>query len=99
MHARSGSIQVAPDRLDDAIARFEQELIPRYREQDGYKGFSMLVDRETGDVRGLSFWDSEADLRAADSLGEQARQAFVEFVDAEGEIASRVWEVPIDDLP
>jgi len=45
------------------------------------------------------FWDSEADLQAADSLGEQARQAFREFVGAEGEISSRVWEVPIDDLP
>ena len=99
MHARSGSLQVAPERLDDAIARFEQELIPRYREQDGYKGFSMLVDRDTGDVRGLSFWDSEADLQAADSLGEDARRAFLEFVGVEGQISRRVWEVPIDDLP
>ena len=99
MHARSGSLQVTPERLDDAIARFEQELIPRYREQSGYKGFSMLVDRGTGDVQGLSFWDSEADLQAADSLGEEARQAFRELVGAEGEIVTRVWEVPIDDLP
>ena len=62
MHARSGSLEVAPDRLDDAIARFEQELVPRYREQSGYKGFTMLVDRESGKVHGLSFWDSEADM-------------------------------------
>jgi heme-degrading monooxygenase HmoA len=99
MHARSGSFEVAPERLDDAIARFEQELIPRYREQSGYKGFSLLVDRESGKVHGLSFWDSEADLQATDDLGEEAREAFREWSGAEGGIVRKVWEVPIDDLP
>ena len=99
MHARSGSFQAPPEKLDAAIARFEEELIPRYREQSGYKGFSMLVDRESGDVQGLSFWDSEADLKAADALGDEARRAFLEFVDVEGAIVPRIWEVPIDDLP
>ena len=99
MHARSGSLEVAPERLDDAIARFEQELVPRYREQSGYKGFTMLVDRESGKVHGLSFWDSEADMTAADSLGAEARQAFLEYSAAETEIVTKVWEVPLDDLP
>ena len=99
MHARSGSFQVSPEKLDDAIARFEEEMIPRYRERPGYKGFSMLVDRGSGDVQGLSFWDSEADMQAAEDLGGEARRAFLEFVGAEGEIVPRIWEVPIDDLP
>ena len=50
-------------------------------------------------MQGLSFWDSEADMQAAEDLGGEARRAFLEFVGAEGEIVPRIWEVPIDDLP
>jgi heme-degrading monooxygenase HmoA len=99
MHARSGSFDVSPEKLDDAIAAFEREQVPIYREQPGYEGFTMLVDRDSGKVHGLSFWKTEEDMRASEELSTQARQSFKDAAGAEGEIVPKVWEVPIDDLP
>jgi len=38
----------------------------------GYKGFTMLANRHSGKVIGVSFRQQEDDLRASDELG-QAR--------------------------
>ena len=42
MHARTGTFEVSPERIDDVVRRLEEEQIPRYREQQGYKGFTVL---------------------------------------------------------
>ena len=33
MHARTGVLQISPDRIDDAVAKLEAEQLPRYRDQ------------------------------------------------------------------
>ena len=96
MHARSGRGKVPPDRIDDAVARLNEQL-PRYREAQGYKGFTCLVDRQRGAVLGVSFWESEADRDASENLGTQARQTIVEAAGGQEELEREAWEVAIDD--
>jgi heme-degrading monooxygenase HmoA len=98
MHARTGSLQVSPDRVDDLVAVFEREQVPRFREQDGYKGFTMLVNRQSGRALGVSFWESEDARRASEELGAEARQAARETGGGEGEIVREEWEVVLDDM-
>src|SRR4051794_678987 len=70
MHARSGAFRLSSDKVDDAISTFENEQLQRYKEQDGYKGFTLLADRDSGALLGISFWENEDALRASDELGE-----------------------------
>lgn len=98
MHARSGAIRLSSDKVDDAIKGFEEEQLPRYKEQDGYKGFTMLADRETGEVLGISFWESEDALKEAEELGENARSDIKERGEAEADPEAKRWEVVIDDM-
>lgn len=98
MHARSGSFQLEPDRVDDAIRGFESDQLPRYREQSGYKGFTVLADRESGKVIGISFWESEADLHASEELGSQARESVQAAGGGQSEIVRQEWEVVVDDM-
>ena len=96
MHARSGAFQLPVENIDGAVSRLEEEHLPRYREQDGYKGFTVLVNRESGKVFGVSFWEDEEALRASESLGQEARDTFQSA--GEGEAQRDDWEVVIDDM-
>lgn len=97
MHARTGTLQVPPDRIDEAVRTIEERL-PRYREQQGYKGFTCLADREGGKVIGMSFWDSEANMQASEDLGRDARQGVSEAAGGGPEAVRDAWEVVLDDM-
>jgi heme-degrading monooxygenase HmoA len=99
MPARSALLQVSPDRVDDVTRAMKEELIPRYHEQDGYEGFILLANRETGQVLGVSFWESQSDLEASDNLGADARQRLAEVGGGGAPPTREMWEVVVDDEP
>jgi heme-degrading monooxygenase HmoA len=97
MHARSGAFRLSSDKVDDAISAFENDQLPRYKEQDGYKGFTLLADRDSGEVLGISFWEDEDALKGSDELGEAARGDIKERGEAEADPETKRWEVVVDD--
>jgi heme-degrading monooxygenase HmoA len=98
VHARSGALQLSTDRIDDALEAFRTEHLPRYRQQSGYKGFTLMVNRRTGQMLGVSFWESESDLHGTDELGNEARQDLQARGGGEGAIERADWEVVVDDM-
>jgi heme-degrading monooxygenase HmoA len=99
MRARTGRLEVSPERIDDVVEILMAEQVPRYRGQRGYKGFRVLADRESGAIIGVSFWEREEDLEAAEELGEQARSQAAEAGQAGVEPVTERWEVVLDDTP
>ena len=97
MYARSGLVEVSPSRVDDAVRALADEQIPRYRELQGYRGITVLADRHSGKILGISFWESEADIAASDALGEEARTRVRDAGGGSGEPVREVWEVLLDD--
>lgn len=93
MHARSAVIELTKDSIDDAVKTFEEEQIPKYREQDGYKGFTLLVDRNAGKAMGVSFWEDEAALKGSDEVGAEARRSLTGGEDAQ----ASGWEVVLNE--
>jgi hypothetical protein len=96
MHARSGRLQVPPDRVDDAVQAI-RDTVPEYKDRDGYKGFTALVNRESGEVMGISFWESEAARDASEDLGQRAREAAGSAAGG-GAPTREAWEVAFDDM-
>jgi heme-degrading monooxygenase HmoA len=74
MHARIGRISFSSDKADDVTSHVRENIVPKYQEQDGFKGFTLLLDRDGGEGIGISFWESEDAMKATDELGDQARQ-------------------------
>jgi hypothetical protein len=72
LYARSWRVSAAayPERstLDDLL----DVLVPRFAELAGYRGGYVLIDRDRGDVLATTFWDSLANLRAAQSRAANA---------------------------
>jgi heme-degrading monooxygenase HmoA len=96
MHARSAVVEVDVDKIDDAVRFWNEEQLPNYRNQPGYKGFTLLVDRESGKLFGVSFWENEEAVRSSDELAQRARSGLAEA--GQGTEQTREnWEVAIDD--
>jgi heme-degrading monooxygenase HmoA len=68
-HARVVSVQIKPDKLDDAVALYRDSVLPAAGEQQGFLGGLLLTDRSSGKGLSITGWASEADLQAGDASG------------------------------
>ena len=75
MVARVTSVQVSPERIDE-FARWWQEMIDSAKGQlQGFQAAYLLVDRQSGAVRGVGLWESQEAVSAAESaIQERLRQ-------------------------
>ena len=96
MHARLTTLQMDPGKIDDAVAGLEQNDIPMFKELDGFKGFSLMVDRSSGKCIGLSYWESEEAMKASEEAVKEARAGAAERGGASGEPEVERFEVAID---
>ena len=97
MHARITTIQGQPDRIDAAVQQVRDEVLPILREQDGWKGFTVLADRSSGKMLGISFFESREAVDASDRAVADSRNRAAE---ASGAAAPQVefMEVVIDEM-
>ena len=98
MHARQSTLQVSPDKLDGMVAKLRDEQLPKIKEQQGYKGFTIHADRSSGQVVGISYWESEEAMRASEEAGDQARREAAETGEASAEPEVARFEVLFDDM-
>jgi heme-degrading monooxygenase HmoA len=96
MHARVTTLQLQPDRLDQAVSQLEEEDLPRWREIDGFRGFTLLADRSSGKVIGTSYWDSEEQMRASEEAIRPSRARAAETGGASAEPQVEPFEVALD---
>ena len=62
--------------LDDAVAQFETQVMPRVRELPGYEGVVVMVTPE-GKGMVVSFWDAEEAVAASAGVAASAVEEFV----------------------
>ena len=98
MHARVTTLQLDPGRIDDAVRRLEAEDIPRWRELEGFKGFTLLADRASGRVIGTSYWESERAMDASEDAVAPSRQRAAEAGGASEPPSVQRFEVALDTM-
>ena len=96
MHARVTTMTMDPSRLDATISSVEEDDVPGFREIDGFKGFTLLVDRASGKVVGTSYWASREKMLASESAMEPSRARAAEAGGASGPPEVELFEVAID---
>jgi heme-degrading monooxygenase HmoA len=96
MHARVTTLQLDPDKIDDAVAGLEQNDIPMFKSLDGFKGFTLVVDRTSGKAIANSYWESEEAMQASEEAVKQARANAASAGGASAEPQVERFEVAID---
>ena len=95
MHARLTQIDGSPDKLDEGIAMARSQVLPKLQGLDGYKGFTVGVDRSSGHIFGVSFFDSEEAVRASEDVIRGDREATAEVAGGTPQVS--YYEIVIDD--
>jgi heme-degrading monooxygenase HmoA len=73
MIARMASVRVAPERIDQIVDRYRETVRPVHQRSKGLLNHYVLVDRQSGQMRIIGFWDSREALQAAIPTLEPAR--------------------------
>jgi len=96
MHARVAAFEGDISRIDDLIGMI-RERMSTGEEIPGAKRFLMLLDREGGSTLGITFFDSEDSIRAAEPIFDKMGDEVPE--ELRGRRTSvETYEVVIDDI-
>lgn len=95
MYARVTAMRVDPSRIDLGIMKFN-EVVPTLRPVPGYAGAALLLNRDTGEGFGVTYWDTLAHMNAAEQAGQRARQQSSEASGAEVTDVDRFDVVLVD---
>src|SRR5215213_11001615 len=98
MHTRVTTLEVPPDRMDDATRQVQEQVLPQLSQKEGFKGLIALLSRQSGKLQGVAFWESEEALRATDEAVVPIREGAAEALG--GRVASvEEFEVVVFEAP
>ena len=81
-YVRTTTLQGDPSKLEDGVRFFREQSVATARQQRGFQGARLLVDRQSGKVMAVTLWESEDAARAAESAMNQSRTQGAEMVGA-----------------
>ena len=80
MFARVTSLQLSPDRLDQAAQAVRDQGLPALKEIPGFRGIIQLADRSSGDVMVVGLWEDEQALKGSEDAVARIRSQVAETV-------------------
>ncbi|MDQ3867489.1 MAG: antibiotic biosynthesis monooxygenase [Actinomycetota bacterium] len=82
VYARVTTFSGPPDRLEEGLRLFRENVMPWMRDVTGFRGFLALVDREHGRSLGITFWASEEAALDPEASGGGLRDEITESIGA-----------------
>jgi heme-degrading monooxygenase HmoA len=71
--ARVTSGSGSPERMDDTVRLYQEQQVPGMRQQPGFAGALLLMDRQSGKGISLTLWDSMEAAQAFERVSEGMR--------------------------
>ena len=78
MHARMSTLEGATEEMDEALRDVREHVMPQLKQQEGFKGFITLGNRQSGELIGITFWESEQAMQAREEGGDRTRSETTE---------------------
>jgi heme-degrading monooxygenase HmoA len=73
MYARMSTLKGSPDQMDEGLRDVKEHVLPLLHQQDGFKGFIALGNRQSGELIGITFWESEKAMQDSEEVGDRTR--------------------------
>jgi quinol monooxygenase YgiN len=93
MYARTTTMRVGPQHVDDLVALARDELMPMVTQLDGSVGLSLVVDRDTGRCITTSAWETEEAMHASAESVRESRERAAERFGTTPEVQE--WEIAV----
>ena len=78
MHARVTTMEGSSERLDEGLREIKEDVLPQLQQQDGFKGFVVFDNRQSGKLIGFSLWESEQAMQASEEVADRTRRESAE---------------------
>ena len=78
MHARMTTMEGSSERLDEGLREIREDVLPQLQQQDGFKGFVVFDNRQSGKLIGFSLWESEQAMQASEEVADRTRRQSAE---------------------
>jgi len=98
MYARILRLTGSAEKIDDGVENYKSRVAPALRDQDGYGGARLLVNREAGNGMSVTFWRDEAASQASFEALTNVRAEASSRFGAESPEA-KVYEVAVQHRP
>jgi heme-degrading monooxygenase HmoA len=98
MHARMTTMEGSSERLAEGLREIREDVLPQLQQQDGFKGFVVFDNRQSGELIGFSLWESEQAMQASEEVGERTRRESAETMSDTIAGVER-YEVAIFEVP
>jgi hypothetical protein len=85
-----------PDQIEPSIAHFEQVALPPARKLGGFEGATLLVNRDKGITRLLTYWTDRDALNGSADSATQLRTGWVDAVEGAELVSVEIFEVAVD---
>ncbi|MFD2091980.1 antibiotic biosynthesis monooxygenase [Blastococcus deserti] len=93
MYARTTTMRIDNQYVDDVVAIVRDELMPMVTRMDGCVGLSLLVDRHHGRSVTTSAWETEEAMRASAERVRESRDRAAQRFGVTPEV--REWEIAV----
>jgi heme-degrading monooxygenase HmoA len=93
MHARHVTVKGSSERIDDGARAVQERVFPILKESKGFRGQLLLLDRDKGEVVGISLWDTEEDMLATEDKVKDTRQQVSDTMGASAPPEMRMFEL------
>ena len=93
MYARSTTMRVRPEAVDDLTAFVRDDVMPMVTQLDGCVGLSVLSDRDTGRCIVTSAWETEDAMHASAERVRASREQVAERFGTTPEVHE--WEIAV----
>jgi heme-degrading monooxygenase HmoA len=93
MYARTTTMRVGPQHVDEFVALARDELMPMVTRLDGSVGLSLVVDRHTGRCITASAWETEEAMHASTESVRESRERAAERFGRTPEVQE--WEIAV----
>ena len=78
MFVRRTRVEGSPEKLEQTIQNYQQQLLPVIKQEAGFRGAVLLANRATGAAQSVTLWESEETERASRPTGERLRAQAVQ---------------------
>ncbi len=95
MFARVSTFQGKPERLDDGVRFYKENVIPTTKKMTGFKEAFLMVDRKSGKTVGVTIWDTEQNLRASTAAADKLRAKGVQSIESSQRPMVEIFEIAV----
>jgi len=93
MYARSTTMRVRPEALDDLVGYIRDDVMPMVTQLEGCVGLSLMTERDTGRCIATSAWETERAMRDSAEQVRPSRERAAERFGSTQEIHE--WEIAV----